>query len=63
MPDDAQGLHAAEPFFEVRALVITSEAALVHGQAGKARFDLQPEPLLPRWIRRLHQLLQKRYQL
>jgi putative peptide zinc metalloprotease protein len=62
--DDPQGLHAAEPFFEVRAPVTAAgEAALLHGRAGKIRFDLGSEPLLPRWLRRLRQLMQKRYQL
>jgi putative peptide zinc metalloprotease protein len=62
--DDSQGLHAAEPFFEVRALIKGPvEAALLHGRAGKIRFDMESEPLLPRWLRRLRQLLQKRYQL
>jgi putative peptide zinc metalloprotease protein len=62
--DDPQGVHAAEPFFEVRAPVNNpTDAALLHGRAGKIRFDLESEPLLPRWIRRLRQLLQKRYQL
>jgi hypothetical protein len=37
-------------------------AALLHGRSGKIRFDLDPEPLLPRWIRRVRQLLQQRYQ-
>lgn len=40
-----------------------ASALLLHGRSGKIRFDLEPEPLLPRWIRRLQQLLQKRYQL
>lgn len=63
-PDDPQGTRAAEPFFEVRApLAGPSTAVLLHGRAGKIRFDLEPEPLLPRWMRRLRQLLQKRYQL
>jgi putative peptide zinc metalloprotease protein len=62
--DDPQGVRAAEPFFEVRALVTAAhQTALLHGRAGKIRFDLEPEPLLPRWLRRLRQLLQKRYQL
>jgi putative peptide zinc metalloprotease protein len=61
--DDPQGLHAAEPFFEVRAPIEAStHAALLHGRAGKIRFDLGSEPLLPRWLRRLRQLLQQRYQ-
>jgi putative peptide zinc metalloprotease protein len=61
-PDDPQ--KAAEPFFEVHAdLGDAVPAAILHGRSGKIRFDLEPEPLLPRWIRRLQQLLQKRYQL
>ena len=55
---------ASEPFFEIRAdLHPAAGVALVHGRSGTIRFDLEPEPLLPRWLRRLHQLLQKRYQL
>jgi hypothetical protein len=37
--------------------------ALLHGRSGVIRFDLPAEPLLPRWLRRLGQLLQVRYQL
>jgi putative peptide zinc metalloprotease protein len=60
---DAQGQRAREPFFEVQADVQAgSDAALLHGRSGKIRFDLAPEPLLPRWIRRVRQLLQQRYQ-
>jgi putative peptide zinc metalloprotease protein len=55
---------AKEPFFEIHAdLVPTLEVSLLHGRSGTIRFDLEPEPLLPRWLRRLGQLLQKRYQL
>lgn len=62
--DDPQGRRAAEPFFEVlAALPQSAEATLLHGRSGKIRFDLEAEPLLPRWIRRLRQLLQKRYQI
>jgi putative peptide zinc metalloprotease protein len=61
-PDDPQ--KAMEPFFEVHAeLGGNPPAVILHGRSGKIRFDLEPEPLLPRWIRRLQQLLQKRYQL
>ena len=60
---DAQGRQTKEPFFEVRAQIpAAAEVALLHGRSGKIRFDLEPEPLLPRWIRRLLQLLQQRYQ-
>ena len=61
---DPQGETALEPFFEVRAEVTGgTEFALLHGRSGKIRFDLENEPLLPRWVRRFRQLLQKRYQL
>jgi putative peptide zinc metalloprotease protein len=62
--DDNEGRKAAEPFFEVRAeLDSPKDMVLLHGRTGKIRFDLPPEPLLPRWIRSLRQLLQKRYHL
>ena len=62
--DDPQGRKAAEPFFEVEAEILPSgPVALLHGRSGKIRFDLESEPLLPRAIKRLRQLLQKRYQL
>jgi putative peptide zinc metalloprotease protein len=61
---DPQGQRAAEPFFEVRADVQPApDVAFVHGRAGKIRFDLESEPLMPRFVRRLRQLLQKRYQI
>jgi putative peptide zinc metalloprotease protein len=63
-PDDPKGVKSAEPFFEVRAALPSAEgAALLHGRSGRIRFDQEWEPLLPRWIRSLRQLLQKRYQL
>ena len=62
--DDPQGLKSTEPFFEVRvALPPDVRVAFLHGRSGKIRFDQEWEPLLPRWIRSLRQLLQKRYQL
>jgi putative peptide zinc metalloprotease protein len=63
VPSDSKGQKTVEPFFEVRAEVGSLPGvALLHGRSGKIRFDLAPEPLLPRWIRRLRQLLQQRYQ-
>jgi len=63
-PDDPQGIKSAEPFFEVRAeLPAGGNALLLHGRSGRIRFDEDWEPLLPRWIRSLQQMLQKRYQL
>lgn len=56
-PDEAKEL-----FFEVHASLAPTEAALLHGRSGTIRFALPSEPLLPRWWRRLRQLLQKRYQ-
>ena len=62
--DDAQGTTAVEPFFEVRSSLARMNAGhLLHGRSGKIRFELPPEPLLPRWIRSLRQLLQRRYQI
>lgn len=63
--EDPEGRAAREPFFEVRATIATTEGqalALRQGRSGVIRFDLPAEPLLPRWIRSLHQLLQRRYQ-
>lgn len=60
---DPDGRQAAEAFFEVHArAAATAGVTLLHGRTGEARFQLPPEPLLPRWIRSLRQLLQKRYQ-
>jgi putative peptide zinc metalloprotease protein len=54
---------AKEPFFEIHAgLAPTPEVQLLHGRSGTIRFDMEPKPLLPRGLRRLRQLLQKRYQ-
>jgi putative peptide zinc metalloprotease protein len=55
---------AVEPFFEIHAeLVPAAGVTLLHGRSGVIRFDLEPEPLLPRWLRSLRQLLQRRYRL
>jgi putative peptide zinc metalloprotease protein len=62
--NDPDGLTAAEPFFEVRAALTPNEGfQLLHGHAGRIRFELPAEPLLPRGLRRLRQIIQKRYQL
>jgi putative peptide zinc metalloprotease protein len=61
--EDQQGRTAAEPFFAVIGQITPVESvALLHGRTGKVRFKLPNEPLLPRWIRRLGQLLQKKFQ-
>ena len=62
--EDNQANRAAEPFFEVVGkLNVSPDVALLDGRTGKIRFQLESEPLLPRWIRRLWQLFQKRYQI
>jgi len=64
MPNDSSGTKSAEPFFEVHVEIPSDAGAqLLHGRSGRIRFEQSPEPLLPRWIRSLRQLLQKRYQL
>jgi len=62
--NNAQGDHTVEPFFEVRGdIVARADVVLLDGRSGRARFRLEPEPLLPRWFRSLRQLLQKRYEI
>ena len=62
--DNAQGNKTVEPFFEVRSdLAAHSGVVLLDGRSGRIRFQLEPEPLLPRWLRELWQLLQKRYEI
>jgi putative peptide zinc metalloprotease protein len=61
--DDNAG-KTVEPFFAVLGKVASqTDVMLLDGRSGKIRFALAPEPLLPRWSRRLWQLLQKRYQI
>lgn len=61
---DEQGNKAAEPYFKVIAsLPPSSDIMLFDGSSGKIRFDLESEPLLSGWLRRLWQLIQKRYQM
>jgi putative peptide zinc metalloprotease protein len=62
--EDSQANRAAEPFFAVVGkLKENPDVALLDGRTGKIRFQLEAEPLLPRWFRRLWQLFQKRYQI
>ncbi|MCL4179342.1 MAG: peptidase M50 [Verrucomicrobia bacterium] len=63
-PEDPEGRTALEPFFEIRAdLAEHSPSTVLHGRSGKIRFSLGSRPLLSQWVRRLWQVLQKRYQL
>lgn len=60
--DDASGMRAMEPFFELRATIQARPGvAILTGRSGKVRFDLAPEPLLKQWGRQFMQLLQKHY--
>lgn len=64
MEENSRGNKSAEPFFEVLGeLPPAGGRALLDGRSGKISFKLEPQPLLPRWIRSLWQLLQKRYQI
>jgi len=61
---DPSGVRAARPFYEVRLEIAKDPSlAVFHGQSGRVRFRLPPEPLLRQGARRLQQLLQERYQL
>jgi putative peptide zinc metalloprotease protein len=61
---DQTGAQAAEPFFELRAIVEPREGVrLLHGRSGKIRVELRAEPLLSQWHRKLRQLLQRKYQI
>lgn len=61
---ESQGNRTVEPFFEVRGSITPrSDVVLLDGRSGRARFKLEPEPLIPRWLRSLRQLLQKRYEI
>ncbi len=63
-PQDTEGRKAIEPFFEVRGDVAPAGGlTLLHGRSGKIRFNTESQPLLSRGLRRLYQLLQKRYQI
>ena len=59
---DESGVKARETFFEVRATVQTTSGVVpMHGLSGAIRFELSSEPLGRQWLRKLHQLLQKRF--
>ena len=59
---DHDGVKTREPFFAVQAIVEPREGVrLLHGWAGKIRFELPRQPLLGQWVRRGMQLVQKRY--
>jgi putative peptide zinc metalloprotease protein len=59
---DESGREASEGFFEARAtLAPASGTVLIHGASGSIRFELPREPLGKQWVRKLRQLLQKRF--
>jgi putative peptide zinc metalloprotease protein len=62
--DNGQGNKSVEPFFEVVGKLNPNPGvALLDGRSGRISFQLPAEPLLPRWMRSLWQLLQKRYEI
>jgi putative peptide zinc metalloprotease protein len=63
-PADGAGVRATESFFEVRAFPVAGHSPVaLHGLTGALRFQLPPEPLLPRILRRLQQLFQTHFSL
>lgn len=64
-PSDPTGLDTTEPFFELRAHLEqgSDSVTLAHGHTGRIRFVFASEPLLQQWVRKLRQLIQKRYHL
>ncbi|MEA3210395.1 MAG: putative peptide zinc metalloprotease protein [Chthoniobacter sp.] len=59
---DREGMRTRDPFFALHARIDPAPPVLLlHGRSGTIRFDLQPEPLLEQWMRKLRQLVQKRY--
>jgi putative peptide zinc metalloprotease protein len=61
---DPRGRTTREPFFVVQAEIASHPGAiqLLHGRSGRIRFEFGAEPLLQQWLRKLQQLIQKRYQ-
>ena len=62
-PGDAQGLTAAEPFFQILAALPADVAAeeLRHGRLGTLRLTLQAAPLMVQWERAARQFFQRRF--
>lgn len=61
---DETGLQAAEPFFQIYAVLMLDPAVtFFHGRSGKLRLTLLPKPLLFQWGHKFLQLLQRRYQI
>jgi putative peptide zinc metalloprotease protein len=62
--EDREAATTTEPFFEaVVDLPPSSPVRLLQLRGGEAKFFLSPRPLAVQWLRRLRQLLKKRYQL
>lgn len=60
---DQTGLESSEPFFELRAILLPFPGiSCLQGRSGTIRLTLDSEPLLRLWIRRLRQMVQRRYQ-
>ncbi|MEM8757796.1 MAG: PqqD family peptide modification chaperone [Planctomycetota bacterium] len=57
--DPSRSLHPLTQI-ELRALSMDERAALLHGRRAAIRFRLEPEPLLPRVVRRVQRLIDAR---
>ena len=61
---DRTGMTSAEPFFLIYSRMPAAPPGVyLHGESGRLRLTMVPEPLLSQLYRALRQLLQERYQL
>ncbi len=61
---DESGLTAIEPFFLIYASIVSrSHVKLFHHRTGLIRLNIGQKPLLFQWIRKIRQLLQRRYRI
>jgi hypothetical protein len=59
---DRSGRTSARPLFQARAHLAERGAPLLrYGRTGVLRFELPPEPIVRQWLRKLRQMLQRRY--
>ena len=61
---DPDGLKTVEPFYLMHSkIIIPDKVKIYHGQVGKLKIKMKPEPVLFRLVKSLRQFLQKRYKL
>lgn len=61
---DDSGLTPIEPFFLIYASIVSqSYVKLLHHRTGLIRLDIGQKPLMFQWIRKIRQLLQRRYRI